>query len=105
MLNGEQWFIWVAEENGLIVSHVYLELIHKVPRPGRVTHPFVYMTNVYTLKKYRSRGIGSKIMSAISEWVKEKENEFIIVWPSDESVEFYKRNRYEHCQEAMGFFP
>ena len=47
-INSGQWIIWVAEENKRVVSHIYIELIQKVPRPGRFTYPFAYMTNVYT---------------------------------------------------------
>ena len=50
-LDGDQWFIWIAEDEGIIVSHIYIELIQKVPRPGRITKPFAYMTNVYTVEK------------------------------------------------------
>ncbi|WP_338080684.1 GNAT family N-acetyltransferase [Cohnella luojiensis] len=50
--------IRVAETNGVIASRIYIQLIDKVPRPGRVTYPFAYMTNVYTDPDYRSRGIG-----------------------------------------------
>lgn len=57
------WEIWVAEEDGMVVSNIYIELIHKVPRPGRITHPFAYMTNVYTKPDYRGKGIGSKLIS------------------------------------------
>lgn len=71
-ISSNNWFIWVAEEEEKIVSHIYLELIHKVPRPGRITHPFVYMTNVYTIKEARNRGIGSKLITTINEWVKKK---------------------------------
>ena len=47
------WSIWVAEEDSMVVSNIYIELIHKVPRSGRVTHPFAYMTNVYTKPDYQ----------------------------------------------------
>ena len=104
-MDSDQWYIWVAEENGKIVSHIYIELIQKVPRPGRVTHRFAYMTNVYTVKEFRSQGIGSKLLSTINEWAKENSYEFIIVWPSDESVEYYKKNSYVHCKEPMEYFP
>ncbi|PEB50693.1 GNAT family N-acetyltransferase [Bacillus pseudomycoides] len=104
-LNSDQWFIWVAEENGEIVSHIYITLIQKVPRPGRITHPFAYMTNVFTIKEYRNKGIGSKLLTTINEWTKENRYEFIIVWPSDDSINYYKKNGYIHCTEPMEYFP
>lgn len=104
-ISNGQWFIWGAEEHGKIVSHVYIELISKVPRPGRITRPFAYMTNVYTIPEYRNKGIGSKLLTFVNEWTKENTYEFIIVWPSDDSLEFYKRNGYEHCSEPMTYDP
>lgn len=59
------------------------------------------MTNVYTKPDYRGKGIGSKLISKINEWAKENKYEFIIVWPSDEGVHFYKKNGYRHCKEPM----
>lgn len=100
-IESNRWFIWVAEENGQILSHVYLEIINKVPRPGRKTNPFTYMTNVYTLPAHRGKGIGGQILRRIEVWSKQNEYEFIIVWPSDWSVEFYERNGYKPCKEAM----
>ena len=104
-IRGNTWFIWVAEEEGVIVSHIYIELIQKVPRPGRVTYPFAYMTNVYTLPEFRSQGIGSQLLTKIHEWIKENQYEFIIVWPSDDSINYYKKNGYVHCSEPMEYFP
>jgi len=100
-VESRQWFIWVAEIDAKVVSHIYLELINKVPRPGKTTNPFVYMTNVYTLPQYRSKGIGSKLLEHIKDWSKVNKYEFIIVWPSDNSIKFYKSNEYIHCKEPM----
>ena len=104
-LNSNQWFIWVAEDKGRIASHIYIELIQKVPRPGRVTHPFAYMTNVYTIPEYRNGGVGSKVLSTINNWIKENKYEFVIVWPSDEAINYYKKNDYVHCTEPMEYYP
>jgi len=104
-LTSGQWFVWVVEEEGKIVSHICIELIQKVPRPGRVTHPFAYMTNVYTVPEYRNMGIGSKLLSFINNWIEENNYEFVIVWPSDEAVNYYQKNGYVHCQEPMEYFP
>ncbi|WP_144510174.1 GNAT family N-acetyltransferase [Bacillus sp. FJAT-22090] len=104
-LKNETWFIWVAEEEAKIISHIYIQLISKVPRPGRITYPFAYMTNVYTIQKYRNQGIGSKLITTINEWAKNNNYEFIIVWPSEDSGDYYKRNGYVLCKEPMEFFP
>ncbi|MFJ7729307.1 GNAT family N-acetyltransferase [Neobacillus sp. NPDC097160] len=104
-LNRNQWFIWIAEDNGKIVSHIFIELIQKVPRPGRITYPFAYMTNVYTVPEYRNKGVGSKLLNSINKWIKENNYEFVIVWPSDDSINYYKKNGYVHCTEPMEFFP
>ncbi|KMK76786.1 GNAT family N-acetyltransferase [Alkalihalobacillus pseudalcaliphilus] len=104
-IRGGQWYIWVAEKEGTVLSHIYLELIQKVPRPGRITNPFVFMTNVYTVPAFRNKGVGSQLLHAVNTWMKENNYEFSIVWPSDDSIEFYKRNGYKHCQEAMEYHP
>jgi GNAT superfamily N-acetyltransferase len=103
-LNSNQWFIWVAEDKGQIASHIYIELIQKVPRPGRMNHPFAYMTNVYAIPEYRNGGVGSKVLRSINKWMKENKYEFVIVWPSDEAINFYKNNGYVHCTEPMEYF-
>ncbi|MDP5273591.1 GNAT family N-acetyltransferase [Chengkuizengella axinellae] len=104
-LNSSQWYIWVAAEKETVVSHIYIELIQKVPRPGRTTYPFAYMTNVYTVPKYRNKGVGSKVLGSINKWIKENNYEFVIVWPSDEAINYYKKNGYVHCTEPMEYFP
>ncbi|WP_010275381.1 GNAT family N-acetyltransferase [Paenibacillus senegalensis] len=96
-----RWRIWVAEVGGAIVSHIYVQIIDTVPRPGRRKSPWGYMTNVYTLPAYRSRGIGGRILEEINTWAKTYGLTFLTVWPSEESVEFYSRHGFERAGEAM----
>ncbi|MBU9720127.1 MULTISPECIES: GNAT family N-acetyltransferase [Bacillaceae] len=105
-LNSSEWFIWIAEdETGEISSHIYVELIHKVPRPGRITKPFAYMTNVYTKPESRNAGVGSELLSSINSWIKVNEYEFVIVWPSEDAENYYRKNGYVHCTEPMVYYP
>lgn len=101
-IESENWYIWVAEVQENIVSHMYLQLIHKVPRPGKASDPYYgYVTNVYTRPAFRSQGIGTEIHVAMENWSKENEVEFLILWPSSTSVQFYEKNGYTQCEEAM----
>jgi len=100
-IRSDRWFIWVAEREGRLYSHAYIQLVSKVPRPGRVTHPFAYMTNVYTVPVSRGSGIGSQLFAEIESWSRQNLHEFIIVWPSEWSTAFYERNGYKRCAEPM----
>lgn len=101
---GDRWKFWVAEINGKVISHVFVQLIDKVPRPGRMTRPFGYVTNVYTLPQYRGQKIGSELNSKMKEWANEEKLEFLIVWPSSKSVDFYLRNGYKKAEEPMEIY-
>ncbi|WP_289137195.1 GNAT family N-acetyltransferase [uncultured Brevibacillus sp.] len=73
----------IAGVEGRLVSHMHLQLIHKVPRPGKSQDPyFGYVTNVYTRPGFRSQGIGTVIHIAMEQWSKDNDVEFLILWPS-----------------------
>nr|WP_246021693.1 hypothetical protein [Paenibacillus zeisoli] len=38
---------------------------------------------------------------AMEKWSKENDVEFLILWPSSTSVQFYTRNGFARCDEAM----
>ncbi|MCQ4087066.1 GNAT family N-acetyltransferase [Saccharibacillus sp. JS10] len=100
-IGSEHWVVWVAEYGSEIVAHAYLELIRKVPRPGRTTQSFIYMTNVYTRPEHRGLGIGSRLTQVIEQWSRELDHDFIMVWPSGRGEDFYAKNGYSACSVPM----
>lgn len=90
-LRSGQWTFWIAEKNGAIVSHAFIQKISMVPNPNRIQDQWGYVTNCYTTPEYRSQGIGSNLMEELISWAKSSDLELLIVWPSDESVEYYKK--------------
>ncbi|MET3292310.1 UNVERIFIED_CONTAM: GNAT superfamily N-acetyltransferase [Brevibacillus sp. OAP136] len=101
-LTSGDWYIWIAEKDDRIVSNMYLQLIHKVPRPGAFQNPYyAYVTNVYTRPDYRSQGIGTAIHRALEQWAQENHVEFLILWPSEKSGVFYARNGFSRSREAL----
>jgi GNAT superfamily N-acetyltransferase len=101
-LAGGLWAVWVAEShNNEIVSHIYLQIIEKVPKAKRLRNMFVYMTNVYTKPEWRGQGIGGRLLHEACAWSQENNLEFIIVWPSEEAVGFYARTGFQAVKDAM----
>ncbi len=91
----------VAVEAGEIVSHVFIHLVEKVPKPGDLDGKWGYVTNVYTRPAFRGRGIGSELMRNVTNWAREIGLELLIVWPSRESVPFYERAGFSPSDEIM----
>ena len=85
------WAIWVAEYEGKLIANIYVQLVEKVPRPGRPRAYYGFVTNVYSEPFARNQGIGSQLMRAVQDWARERYAEFLVVWPSEESVRFYQR--------------
>jgi GNAT superfamily N-acetyltransferase len=94
-ISSGRWHIWVAEMDGKIIAHNFLALIDKVPRPISENARIAYLTNVYTRPDFRGQGIGAELIRAAQADAREASVELVIVWPSDESVEFYKREGFE----------
>ena len=82
---------WIAETEGEIVSHIFIQKIDLVPRPCRLQDQCGSVTNNYTKPNYRGQGIGSELMRHVKAWAKAQDFEVLISWPSDEAVRFYER--------------
>ncbi len=100
-LAGDGWAIWVAERDGRLVANVYVRLVPKVPRPGRFGAVYGYVTNVYVEPDARNQGIGSAMLDTVIAWARERRLEFLIVWPSEESVLFYERAGFRRSPDAL----
>lgn len=96
-----QWMMWVAEQDGLIVSHVYIERIRKVPRPTSFDAEYGYLTNMYTVPALRGQGIGTELLRTAVAWAREQHLEMIILWPAKGREPFYARGGFVPEPEAL----
>ena len=92
---------WLAEKEDQIIAHIFIHRIDLVPRPCKLKDQFGCITNNYTQSKYRNQGIGSKLMGHVKKWAEEEDYELLIVYPSDESVSFYKRAGFVEENDVM----
>ncbi len=96
-----RWTIWLAEAEGEIVSHAYVGLIEKIPRPTREDRWIGYLTNVYTRPEHRGEGVGAALLERVTGWATEEDVELLVVWPSEESLAFYERAGFRSGRDPL----
>jgi len=89
-----RWKAWVAEVEGEIVSVAFVAVIEKIPRPVEQLRWIGYLTNVYTTPAERGRGLGGRVLEAVTAWACDAGVELLVVWPSDASVGHYERHGF-----------
>jgi GNAT superfamily N-acetyltransferase len=97
----ENYVYWIAETQGEIVSHIFVSKIALVPRPCRLEDAFAYLTNTYTKPRFRGKGIGAKLLERVIDWAKAEDLELLLVYPSDEAFNFYRRLGFENDKEVL----
>ena len=97
----KEYEIIVAEVNGIVVSAMFVYLIPKLPKPNGNAKYIAYLTNVYTKKEYRNKGIGTQMMNYIKSYLIKKKCELLFAWPSDNSIAWYQRNGFNGDNEIF----
>jgi len=64
-IDGDVYRVWVAEEGGLIVGMGGLVVVDRPPHPRSRRSAEGFIVNVYTLPRWRGRGVGRAVMDAI----------------------------------------
>ena len=90
----KDWFVWCAVEGEVILSHIYIELVPKVPKPSRLEDAFGYVSNAYTRRSHRNAGVSSQVMKHVKSWARERDLEFLVLWPSPQSMPFWARGGF-----------
>lgn len=100
-LKSGTWEYWVAEENNIIVSNIYINRIRKVPKPQKLFAEIGYVTNVHTKAEFRNKGVGTELLKRVKQWAINNEIELLFVWPSQKSITFYKKQGFLMNNEIM----
>ena len=97
----KEYKVFIASDNDVVISSMMVYVIPKTPKPNRKQQYISYLTNVYTLREYRNKKIGTKLLTYIKEYLAEKDCELIFVWPSENSVNWYSRNNFKQENEIF----
>lgn len=80
---------------------MYVYIVPKIPKPNGNSKAIAYLTNVYTRKQYRNKGIGTKLLNYIKEYMIEEKCELIFAWTSTNSIDWYLRNAFYNDNELL----
>ena len=95
------WRCWVAERDGEVIGHLWLQLIEKVPNPAPELESHAYITNVYVRPVARGEGIGQALVEAALEYCREQHVDSVILWPTQQSRTLYARNGFAVPSDIM----
>jgi GNAT superfamily N-acetyltransferase len=85
------WLGWVAVCEKLMVGHVFVHMIEKVPNPTLEEESLGYLTNLYVRPAYRRQGIGGELVESARSACAVAGTETIFLRPSAAGMALYRR--------------
>lgn len=98
-------FIIVAEEENEIISMGWITYFILPPNDWCPSGKTAYVGNVYTVPRYRKRGIAKEIITRLVDNAKERSCERILLNTSELGENLYKKVGFEFSTTAMAFYP
>ena len=97
----EQTIHWVLETAAGVEGVMTARLVAKETSLSGQNRQWGYLTNVFLAKRHRNKGHGSAMLRQVISWAKESDLEFLLVWPSDNSITFYRRAGFEGSGDPL----
>ena len=93
--------IFVACDESIITSAMFIYLIPKTPKPNRDSRYIAYLTNVYTNKHFRNKSVGTQLLNYVKMYLSQNGCELMFAWPSENSVNWYLKNGFSSDNEIF----
>jgi GNAT superfamily N-acetyltransferase len=92
---------WLAWTGGEPVGMVNLAVFERMPAPGRPQTRWGYLGNAFVLQAWRSRGIGTALLTALLDHARAEGFVRIVLSPSERSLPFYRRAGFASANSLM----
>lgn len=79
VLTNPDWKIWLAEQNGHIIGHIYAQRVVKEVVFGEDATYSVKLSNFYTTPFCRKQGILQTLFAAVMAWLQSHRYEYTII--------------------------
>jgi GNAT superfamily N-acetyltransferase len=100
-LASEIWLCWIALSDSVLVGHLWLGIIEKLPNPGPEDELHGYITNFYVRPAVRKQGIGTQLLETALAYCRTHSIDSVILWPTDASRPLYERHGFAMAERVM----
>jgi len=101
LCSGSSWQCWIAEADDAACGNVWAHLVEKIPNPVIESECYIYVTNFYVREEYRSKGIGTRLLSELLAWARTNNAHTAILWPRERSKSLYRRHGFTVADDVM----
>jgi GNAT superfamily N-acetyltransferase len=99
---GDRRTVWLAMVGGEAVGLASVFEYRRMPRPGRMSSRWGYVSNMFVLEGFRGRGIGSVLLRALTDAADERGYPRLVLSPTLRAVSFYERAGFVVPDERAG---
>jgi GNAT superfamily N-acetyltransferase len=99
---GDRRTTWLATLGDAPVGMASMLEFRRMPRPGRPTSRWGYVSNMFVREECRNRGIGSALLSAVIAVADERSYARLVLSPRARSLPFYRRAGFIVPDEGVG---
>ena len=82
---------WLAWADAVPVGMVNLAVFERMPAPGRVPSRWGYLGNAYVRPDWRSRGVGTALLTELLAYARSERFARVVLRPSERSIPLYRR--------------
>ena len=98
---GARRLTWLAWADAVPVGMVNLAVFERMPAPGRPPSRWGYLSNAFVLPDWRSRGIGTALLTELLAYARSERFVRIVLSPSERSIPFYRRAGFAPAASLM----
>jgi GNAT superfamily N-acetyltransferase len=98
---GPRRLTWLAWADAVPVGMVNLAVFERMPAPGRAPSRWGHLGNAYVLPEWRSRGVGTALLTELLAYARSEGFARVVLRPSDRSIPFYRRAGFAAATSLM----